>query len=227
MNTIKPWVFIVILGSLVGCQASAPLMTPPSQVQKCPVVEAPVCEVCVVTTCPEVEPPPIEKPAANCPAAAPAKCPESKPQQSAPLIGGIEWVGIEPGGMVLEARIDTGAQTSSIHAEDIRLIEKDGRRWVKFSLIDPVSNQKRSVERPLKRRIAVKQTDQKEKESRYVVRMWVSLGDVRLLVDISLSDRDNFDFPVLIGRNMLMDNFVVDVSKQRELPKPAITFEEE
>lgn len=132
---------------------------------------------------------------------------------------------VEPGDLILEARIDTGAETSSIHAEDIQLIEKDGIRWIRFSLTDPKTNEEISLERRLHRRITVKQKTDEANEPRYVVRMWVTLGDTRTWLDVSLSDRNDFEFPLLLGRNMLIDTFAVDVSKHHTLPKPKVVLE--
>lgn len=130
---------------------------------------------------------------------------------------------MEPGDVVLEARIDTGAETSSIHAENIQLLEKDGARWVRFSLQAPDSDEEIQLERRLHRRILVKQKGGDDYDRRYVVRMWITLGDTRTWLDVSLSDRDDFEFPLLIGRNMLMDAFAVDVSQHHTLPKPSPT----
>jgi hypothetical protein len=133
---------------------------------------------------------------------------------------------VEPGDIILEARIDTGAETSSIHAENIQLIEKDGKRWVRFNLSNPQTGAAIPLERRLHRRILVKQKTGSGNDRRYVVRMWLTLGDTRTWVDVSLSDRDDFDFPLLIGRNMLMDNFSVDVSGHHTLPKPVLHAQE-
>ena len=54
-----------------------------------------------------------------------------------PIVGGVEFVLVEPSGIKYEARIDTGAESSSVHAESIQLIERDGRRYVRFSLLNP------------------------------------------------------------------------------------------
>ena len=56
-----------------------------------------------------------------------------------PIIGAVEWARIEPANLWVESRIDTGAETTSIHAEDIQLVERDGKRYVKFVLIDAVT----------------------------------------------------------------------------------------
>jgi hypothetical protein len=113
----------------------------------------------------------------------------------------------------MPARIDTGAATTTIHAEDIELVEKDGKRWVHFSLIDPDTNEKVQVEQRLHRKVVMKQSDGGE-QRRYVVRMWISLGETRSLVDVTLTDRENMEYPLLIGRNLLVDTVIVDVSRK-------------
>jgi hypothetical protein len=219
MNTIRAFALTALAVILAGCQTN-----PPLKQQECPVVEALVCPVYEVVQCPE--PKVVEAVITQCEAqpqiqvakvAEVARIAEPKRYTS---IGGIEWAFIEPGNVALEARIDTGAETSSIHAEDIQLIEKDGKRWVRFSLTHPETNVKIPLERRLHRRILVKQTAGDVEDRRYVVRMWVTLGESRAWLDVGLSDREGFEFPLLIGRNMLMDTFVVDISQRHTLPKP-------
>ena len=213
MNTIRAFTLTALAMILAGCQTS-----PPVKQQECPVIEVSACPVCEVTQCPE--PQVIETVITQCEAQPQAQCAIIAAPQKYGNIGEIEWAFVEPGNVVLEARIDTGAETSSIHAEDIQLIEKDGKRWVRFSLTPPETNVKIPLERRLHRRILVKQKAEGEQDRRYVVRMWVTLGDSRIWLDVSLSDRDDFEFPLLIGRNMLMDNFIVDISERHTLPKP-------
>ena len=213
---------------LAGCQTVPSIITHEPPV--CPVVEpAPVCEVCVVCEvqqCPTLEI--VEPLVAECPPSAEqVQISSATVEEGYPSIGEKEWALIEPGDLILEARIDTGAETSSIHAEDILLIEKDGKRWIRFSLTDPKTNENISLERRLHRRIMVKQKNSDVNEPRYVVRMWVTLGDTRIWLDVSLTDRDDFEFPLLIGRNMLIDNFAVDVSKHHTLPKPVAEVTED
>lgn len=199
---------------LTGCQ-TGPAATQ-QEVKICPVIETLACPVCKVQACPQL-PEVTEQPRQE------NNTPEPGPQ----LIGEREWALVEPGDLVLEARIDTGAETSSIHAENIQLIEKDGKRWVRFDLSNPKTGAVIPLERRLHRRILVKQKTSGVSDRRYVVRMWLTLGDTRTWVDVSLSDRDDFELPLLIGRNMLMDNFAVDVSGQHTLPKPTLHAEEQ
>lgn len=162
----------------------------------------------------------MEKVITQCEPVPPAQCENTQVAAGYTVIGEKEWALVEPGELVLEARIDTGAETSSVHAEDIQLIEKDGKRWIRFTLEDPETKVKIPLERRLHRRILVKQKAEEAKDRRYVVRMWVTLGETRTWLDVSLSDREDFEFPLLIGRNMLMDSFTVDVSRHHTLPKP-------
>ena len=204
---------LVAVIALAGCQ-TLPEETAPDIVEA-PVVEPQECPVCPVVECPVLE------------------CPEPQVREkvvtkylpapvvtdATPIIGAVEWAYVEPGDLFFEARIDTGAETSSIHAEDIQLLEKDGKRYVRFSLQNPESGEKIQLERRLHRRIVVKQNVDAPPDRRYVVRMWVTLGATRTWLDVSLSDRDDFEFELLLGRNMLMDDFVVDVSKKHTQPK--------
>ncbi|MFT5710738.1 MAG: hypothetical protein ACI8QT_001437 [Halioglobus sp.] len=199
--------------TLAGCQTSPPLVVP-----DCPVIESVSCPACEVQQCPT--PAVVDKVITACEPVPPVQCETASAEQKYETIGEVEWAFVEPGELTLEARIDTGAETSSIHAEDIRLLEKDGKRWVQFALTDPTTKAKISLERRLHRRILVKQKASDVQDRRYVVRMWVTLGNNRTWLDVSLSDRDDFEFPLLLGRNVLMDNFVVDVSKHHTIPKP-------
>lgn len=119
----------------------------------------------------------------------------------------------------MEARIDTGAATTSIHAEDQQLVEKDGKRWVRFSLLDPDKGENVFIEKRLRRTVLIKKSDEEEPQRRYVVRLWLTLGDKRSLVDVTLTDREHMEYSLLIGRNLLVDNMIVDVSRKHIVSK--------
>ena len=129
-----------------------------------------------------------------------------------PIVGAIEWGRIEPAGLLLESRIDTGAVTTSVHADNIQLVEKEGKRYVRFVLTDPNSDEKVEQELRLRRRVLIKQSGLPDTR-RYVVRMWVTLGATTSRIDVNLSDRTGFEYPLLIGRNFLTDSMIVDVSR--------------
>ena len=100
--------------------------------------------------------------------------------------------------------------------DSTHVIEKDGKRYVRFVLIDAVTGSAYQQELRLRRRVRIKQSGYPD-ELRYVVRMWVTLGDIRSRIDVNLSDRTDFEYPLLIGRNFLIDNMIVDVSRHHTL----------
>ena len=110
----------------------------------------------------------------------------------------------------------TAPEIVDLPAEDIQLIEKDGRRYVRFVLIDPARGERVQQELRLRRRVLIKQSYGPD-ERRYVVRMWLTLGNTRSRVDVNLSDRTNFQYPLLIGRNFLTDSLIVDVSRHHTI----------
>lgn len=153
------------------------------------------------------------------------ECPEPaasetlvRPALAKLVVGEVENVRLENVDVVLRARIDTGASTSSLDARDIGSFERDGDRWVRFTVLDPESGESIVLERPRSRRVRILQASAEEPERRPVVEMRVTLGDNTQTAEFTLADRSNLEFPVLIGRNILRDLMVVDVSKRDAAP---------
>ena len=127
------------------------------------------------------------------------------------IIGEIEYVRLVPPNLVLKARIDTGAKTTSVDARNITPFERDGKQWVRFVCMDGEKEHK--IERKVLKVVQIKRHGT-EAQDRYVVNMRIVLGDVSQLIPVSLNDRDAYQYPVLIGRNFLRDFFIVDVAKK-------------
>jgi len=142
---------------------------------------------------------------------------ENTPYYSLGVIGQVEPVYITPFEHAFPARIDTGAETSSIHAHDITPFERDGKRWIRFSLKQRETGIDHTFERPMVSKVKI--TRQEGDEMRYKVNMRIRMGDVDMEREFSLADRSDFEFQVLIGRNVLEGNAVVDVSKSNLLIK--------
>lgn len=130
------------------------------------------------------------------------------------VLGGIEIVHLDPPGLEFSARIDTGAQTSSLNALDIVEFERDGKPFVKFNLIHPQTGEKIELTRRLRRYARVKELGNRESQRRPVVRMRVILADIDEQINFTLENRSRFKHQVLIGRNLLQDLAIVDVSKK-------------
>lgn len=127
------------------------------------------------------------------------------------VIGAVEPVYILPLQSALSARIDTGAETSSIHAINIKPFERDGEKWVAFDVTNPKNNETHHFEKKIVRQITIKRQTS-EGENRYVVQMDIKMGGLVLKEQFSLSNRDKFDYPVLIGRNVLTGRAIVDTA---------------
>lgn len=133
------------------------------------------------------------------------------------IIGAVENVRLIPPNVVLKARIDTGAKTTSIDARNITPFEHEGKQWVRF---DCVSGKiVHAIEKKVISTVQIKRHG-KSPQTRFVVKMRITLGDVSRLVDVNLNNRDAYTYPILIGRNFLRDNFIVDIAtRYRFKPK--------
>lgn len=127
-------------------------------------------------------------------------------------IGWIEHVSIQPQKMLMKAKIDTGADNSSIHAEDIRVTEKDGVELVTFTLRNK-QGESMQLEKPLIRYALIKRKGA-EPLQRPVVEMDLCIGDTLKTVPINLANRENFSYRMLIGRSYLKQGYVVDSNRQ-------------
>ena len=106
-----------------------------------------------------------------------------------------------------------GAETTSLHANPIIRFERDGKRWVRFTVREEAEFEAIVLERPVVRRVRIKRHDM-ESQRRYVVKLWLKLGEIREKVEVTLTDRSDFEYPLLVGRNWLTDTAVVDVSRR-------------
>jgi hypothetical protein len=174
-----------------------------------------------------------QKPAAcECPVvieAEPVSCPEIiKPVEVATakraliddllVIGRIENVTILPDMLVMKARIDTGAGMTSMAAGELVEFERDGKAWVRFSITGR-SQQAVEIERPVARYIEIKQHNG-ESQRRPVVLIGLSLGPIEEQVEVSLTDRSEYLYRLLIGRNFLRDRAIVNVSRKFTIKVP-------
>ena len=129
------------------------------------------------------------------------------------VLGEVENIFIQPPGIKMRARIDTGADTSSIDARDVEEFERDGQKWVKFTLIDRKDNTSHTIETKVSRYVNIVQSSLPDGyDRRIVVKLKLAIGDFSDLNEFTLTNREHMNFPLLIGRNVLKDIAVVDVS---------------
>jgi len=222
------WLAFCLAVLLTGCETAPVTPAPPIVVETPPTQPAPEPPVDVVVT-PQPEPSPepveIEEPAPTPPpppvACEPPLPPEpsgpERPKTVLPIFGTLEYVVLDPPGITLKARLDTGLSTSSLRASDIREFERDGKLWVKFLLEDGASDQSVEVSRAVVRTVTLKTP---ANGRRYIVTLKASIGGVEHFTDFMLSDRSASSYPVLIGRNFLRDQALVDVGRRYTVQTP-------
>lgn len=129
-------------------------------------------------------------------------------QTKTPIVGGVETLHIIPFDMPFHARMDTGAETSSIDATNIRPFERDGEKWISFDITNRKNGISKHFEKPVKRKTTIVRTG--EQERRYVVHLDIKMGNELIDAEFSLNDRSKFEYQVLIGRNIINGRFIID-----------------
>lgn len=131
------------------------------------------------------------------------------------VYGWVEKAVIEELDAEVKVKLDSGALTSSMHAEEIERFERDGEDWVRFTIElkderDGDQVEKR-FEKPLFRRLKVYGAG--GSDSRPVVLLRLCIGDTVYEEQFSLRDRGDMNYPVLLGRRTIQHLGLLDVSK--------------
>lgn len=128
----------------------------------------------------------------------------------------------------LAAKLDTGAKTASLSARDIQRFKRDGDTWVRFYLaIDEAHSS--PIERPLARISKIKRRagdydpqEEKTYTARPVIEMDVCMGNTLRTIEVNLTDRSAFQYPLLVGSEALKRfSALVDPSLKYAAGKPA------
>lgn len=115
----------------------------------------------------------------------------------------------------LEAKIDTGAYSSALHCKDIEIKERNGHKILCFKLLDETHPEYSDKEFQFKEFFnkTVKNSFG-ESENRFFIKTQILLAGKKINSSISLTDRTNMKYPVLIGRKTIKGKFIVDVNKK-------------
>lgn len=130
-----------------------------------------------------------------------------------PALGWREWVALPNLGLeAVKAKVDTGARSSSLHAEDIELFERGGQTFVRFHLGGlgrPKKSSGHLLEVPILEQRWITSSNGK-RQKRPIIRTEISLLGSRWAIDLSLSPRATMGFPMLLGREAIRGRFVVE-----------------
>ena len=124
------------------------------------------------------------------------------------IVGWRELVSLPELGLVgIPAKIDTGARTSSLHAIVLDDFMRDGERFVRFAVDwDGVRHACEAVHVDVR---GITSSNGKCQE-RFVIKTPLSIGNLTFRAEISLADRSQMQFPMLVGRTALRRRMVVD-----------------
>ncbi len=125
-------------------------------------------------------------------------------------VGWRELVGLPELGLKgLPAKIDSGARTSSLHGRVLDEFQRDGEKFVRFEVEFPQHHVKQVCEAV---HVDVRgiTSSNGETQLRYVIKTPLKIGDLTFRAEISLADRSDMKFPMLIGRSALRRRFLVD-----------------
>lgn len=115
----------------------------------------------------------------------------------------------------LDCKIDTGADTSSIHCSKVRVVEKDGKEFLKFRVLDTkhplYSKETHTVDEFTEKRV---KSSSGHAETRFVIKTKAVVFGKRYPITFTLSDREKMKYPVLLGKRFLKNKFIVDVSEK-------------
>lgn len=132
-----------------------------------------------------------------------------------PLIGWREWVSL-PGLKIpfIKAKIDTGARTSALHAFALQPFEEAGKQKIRFD-IHPFQHNTEIVATcvadVIDKRLVTDSGG--HQEERYVIETEMVIGDNRYNIEITLTERENMLFRMLLGRSALSRRFIVNPAR--------------
>lgn len=139
------------------------------------------------------------------------------------ILGWLETTKLPGSEMRIKTKLDVGAKTSSLQATNIERFHRNGKPWVRFDFTDEdVDTEKEHtfrLEGPLAREVTIKRHGAAN-SSRPVVSLEICLYNQVYRTEFSLTDRDKFNYSILLGRSFLSNVALVD-SAETFLSRPA------
>ncbi|WP_321363300.1 retropepsin-like aspartic peptidase RloA2 [Pseudomonas extremaustralis] len=127
------------------------------------------------------------------------------------VYGRYEYIQLPEIGETFKAKMDTGALTASLSARDIETFTRDGDEWVRFRLSGKDASNKvyeHKVSRISKIKSRADEDEENDETSvakRPVIDLEMCLGNIKRTVEVNLTDRSSFNYPLLIGAKALRE----------------------
>lgn len=138
------------------------------------------------------------------------------------LVGALELCELPDFGITdLLVRVDTGAATSSLHVDNMEEYRKDGKRWVSFDIHPDIYE----VQRVIRTRARVKarrivKSSSGDSERRIVIETLLSMGGRFWTINLTLTDRSEMTYMMLLGREAMAGRIIVDPGGEYLLKTP-------
>ena len=131
------------------------------------------------------------------------------------IIGGLEICQLpELGIRDLQVRVDTGAKTSSLHVDNLTHFKKQGKPWVAFDIHPDVHNVRSIIHCEARiHDIRNVKSSNGESQERYVIKTQLRLGNDAWPIEITLADRSDMSYLMLLGREGMSNRVLVDPSE--------------
>ncbi|SMF39025.1 Uncharacterized conserved protein [Alteromonadaceae bacterium Bs31] len=133
------------------------------------------------------------------------------------IVGSLEICSLPDLGIEdIEVRVDTGAKTSSLHVDNVKKYTKRGKPWLSFDLHPDAYNVDETINcKAALHDIRKVKSSNGASEERYVIKTLLSMGTMQWPIEITLTDRSDMSYLMLLGRQGMADKLLVD---------PSITF---
>lgn len=137
-----------------------------------------------------------------------------KNQVDKKIIGRLEYVSIPDFDLSgIEAKIDTGAYNGAIHVSLVSEMERDGKKYIRFILLDEQHPEYHGrafeTDEFVERRV---RSSNGEIQHRYAIPVTIILKGLELKTTLSLSNRKDLRYPILLGRKVIKKHFIIDAS---------------
>ncbi len=138
-----------------------------------------------------------------------------RPLRKYPIIGWREWVSLsELNIQKIKAKVDTGARTSALHAFSLQPFEENGKHRIRFD-IHPLQHNNNHVVTcvadVVDKRVVTDSGG--HEEERYVIQTPITIAGQTWAIEITLTERENMLFRMLLGRSALRKRFIVNPAR--------------
>lgn len=128
------------------------------------------------------------------------------------IVGSEEWCTFKKLSIpAIKARVDSGAKTSSIHANNIEIFSKNDEDWVRFE-VDPIQDRPDILIKCEAKLIRTKKVKSSmgTSEERLMIRTRLTLGKDTFTIRLTLASRDTMNYRMLLGREALNERYLIN-----------------